>query len=420
MADLTTRPARAGSAATRGPADPAPTRPLLVSMLLVAGALAGGGLVVATGLAVVGWLAVHDGSVEGAMRVGVTVWLAGHGAAPEVEGASIRLVPLAVPALLLLLAARGGRWALATSAPARDRDAVVAVLGGAVSYGLVVAGLAMSAGVDDVVLDPFRTGALAGLLLAAGLTAGLARGRGWVPGLLDRLPDPARPVLRGALATLLLVLGMAALLLAAVLAVRAREVLALGGQLAPGPVGGALLVLACVLTLPNAVLWSAAYLLGPGFTVGVATSVSPSGVVLGPVPAFPLLAALPSPGDAPAWAPALLVLPVLAGAVGGGLAVRGLPTGSWWHTVAVGAGAGGLAGVVLAGLLLVSGGAVGPGTMTATGPVPAAALVAIVSLALGGLLGALATRCVAQRGTLLDRLPGGLPGRLRELLRRAR
>ena len=177
---------------------------------------------------------------------------------------------------------------------------------------------------------------------------------GWPERLGALLPGPVRPALRGAAVALLGVLGLAALTLLVVLVVHAGDVFSLGGRLAPGPVGGALLVLACVLTVPNAVLWSAAYLLGPGFTVGVATSVSPSGVVLGPVPAFPLLAALPSPGDAPAWAPALLVLPVLAGAVGGALAARGLPAGSWWHTAAAGAAAGGVAGVLLAGLLLVS------------------------------------------------------------------
>jgi len=404
MAALTTRPARSGSVAAR-PAGPLPTRPLAVSTLLVAGALAGAGLVVAVGLSVVGWLAAHDGTVEGAMSVGVTAWLAGQGAAPEVDGVTVRLVPLAVPALVLLVAARGARWAQATSAPAGDRDAAVAVLSAASVYGLVVAGLTVTATPDGVVVDPLRAGVLAGLLVAAGLAAGLAGARDWSGRVAARLPAAVRPALRGAIVALLGTLAAATVLLLTVLAVHAGDVLALGGRLGPGPVGGALLLLVCVSTLPNAVLWSAAYLLGPGFTVGTATAVSPSGVVLGPVPAFPLLAALPSPGDAPGWAPVLLVLPVVAGAVGGGLATRGLPEGTWWRTAATGAGAGAVAGLVLAGLLLVSGGAVGPDRMTVTGPVPAAALVAVVSLTLGGLIGAVAVRGFDQRAALLDRLP---------------
>ena len=54
---------------------------------------------------------------------------------------------------------------------------------------------------------------------------------------------------------------------------------------------------------------SGSYLLGPGFAVGTGTLVSPAAVVLGPVPAFPLLAALPADGPAPALDGALVALP---------------------------------------------------------------------------------------------------------------
>ena len=46
-----------------------------------------------------------------------------------------------------------------------------------------------------------------------------------------------------------------------------------------------------LVVLPNAVLFAASYLLGPGFAIGTATVASPTAVVLGPVPMFPMLAA---------------------------------------------------------------------------------------------------------------------------------
>ena len=48
--------------------------------------------------------------------------------------------------------------------------------------------------------------------------------------------------------------------------------------------------------LPNASLFTGAFLTGPGFAVGANTLVSPGAVVLGPLPLFPLLAALPREG----------------------------------------------------------------------------------------------------------------------------
>ena len=48
-------------------------------------------------------------------------------------------------------------------------------------------------------------------------------------------------------------------------------------------------------------LFAGSYLLGPGFAVGAGTLVSPTAVVIGPLPLFPLLAALPDAGPTPAW-----------------------------------------------------------------------------------------------------------------------
>ena len=50
--------------------------------------------------------------------------------------------------------------------------------------------------------------------------------------------------------------------------------------------------------------------------------VSPTVVALGPVPAFPLLAALPGSGPTPEWAVGVLAVPVVVGAAGAVLAQR--------------------------------------------------------------------------------------------------
>jgi hypothetical protein len=68
--------------------------------------------------------------------------------------------------------------------------------------------------------------------------------------------------------------------------------------------------------VPNAVVWAAAFALGPGFAVGADTSVAPGGVELGLVPALPPLGALPS-DDLGAVGWLALAGPVLAGLLAG-------------------------------------------------------------------------------------------------------
>ena len=151
-------------------------------------------------------------------------------------------------------------------------------------------------------------------------------------------------------------------------------------------------MLGCVLLVPNGALWAVAYAAGPGFTVGAGTGVSPFGATLGPVPALPLLAALPGDGTPPPAVRAVLLLPVLAGVLTGWVLGRRLavpdPAGptagtataepAGWFAAALsaraaraalrGLAAGAIAALVAAVLAALAGGALGPGYLAAVGP----------------------------------------------------
>ena len=88
------------------------------------------------------------------------------------------------------------------------------------------------------------------------------------------------------------------------------------------------------------------------------------------MPAFPLLAALPS-GELPAWVgPALLLLPVLAGVLAGVLVVRRLAAATPLVAAGEAALVGPCAGLAVALLAYLSGGPLGSGRLTAVGPSP--------------------------------------------------
>jgi hypothetical protein len=125
--------------------------------------------------------------------------------------------------------------------------------------------------------------------------------------------------------------------------------------------------------------------------VGAETLVSPTLVVTGPLPAFPLLAALPDSGPVPVWTPALLAVPTLTAAVAAVVAQRRRPTVRWEEGALRGCAGGVLAGVVLGLFASLAGGAVGPGRMSDVAPLAFDVLVhAITALGLGGLVGGLA------------------------------
>ncbi|MFC5789632.1 DUF6350 family protein [Agromyces tardus] len=196
------------------------------------------------------------------------------------------------------------------------------------------------------------------------------------------------------------VLAVGAVLVAVVVVAGYSTIVGLYQALGAGIDGGIAITVAELALLPNLVVWAAAWLLGPGFALGAGTTVSPSVTLMGPVPGIPVLGALPAEG-APLgvlW----LALPVLLGFGGAVLVAASAPERRdepWWATLAVGLGAGGIAGLVLGGLAAFSGGAAGPGRLAVVGPDAfLVAAAAAASVGVGAVAGAFAARSRVRHG----------------------
>ena len=391
MSIVTTRPT------TTGPSRPGEAdegRPLVTGAGLAGGAAALIGLVVCMSLALTGWFladAGAHGTTTDALGVGADAWLAGHGSHLVLAGIPLGITPLALTMMVVLIAFRAGRWAALHGAPVDDRGLAVSVATFTCAY--VVVAVVTSVLVSQTGASPVLGRALLGALLVAGIGGGcgLAAGTGRLAGWLDEAPDWSRDVGAGALAGALYLLAAGAALVGVSLLLSFNEASSVlsGLHLSVGDALSYTVVMA--LFAPNAALFGVSYLVGPGFAFGTGTTVTPTAVSLGVVPAFPVLAALPAEGPTPRWLGLVMVVPVLAAAAGiTSVLRRHEPLG---HDAAAlrGAGAGFGAGVLVAVVVGLSGGSLGTGRMTDIGAPFAEVLVfATGFMTVGGVAGAVA------------------------------
>lgn len=340
----------------------------------VAFAAAVAGLATMTTLVVIGWIATPNPRLGliGVVRTASVLWLVGHHVAVQVKGAGrIGMLPLglaAVPGAMLWWAGRSVVRGKDITGPRQVTSAALAV---AVPYA-VIAGFLAVASRSALAAASFPQAVIAGFAVAfVAAWFGAARAVTSWRTLGALMSDRSKSILVGAAGSLA-VLGAAGMLTTAVaIANHVRQFTAVYGLLGPGLVGAGLLLLAQLAYLPNAAAWAIAYMLGPGFAVGAGTVVAPTGSVLGPMPAFPLLAALPmgSHGSVPAvLVGAMLAIPYLAGAIGGLLAVRLVPQVTIDGAAIRGFCGGALCGVVLGVLAAFAGGPLGDGRLSAVGP----------------------------------------------------
>ena len=329
-------------------------------------------------LVLVGWATAADSAATAtaAMAAALQVWLVGHHTSLVIPGGVFSLAPLGLTALPIVLlhtaTLRAGRAARITG-----RRGVVALTSAVTAtYAVTAVAVAMLARTETV--RPSPVSAFLGAVVVAGLASGSAavRATGRWPVLWHRVPGLLRLATPAAGAAALVLVSGGAVLVALILAVNHGRAETLVAALDAGPGGTLLILLGCLLLVPDAALWSTGLLAGPGFAVGSGTSVTVAGSDLGPVPAVPLLAALPQgTGGGLAWL--VLAVPLAAGGVAALVLSRTAghpgppraPELAGWQEDLQASGLAGLgAGLLLTPLMWLSAGSAGPGRMVDVGP----------------------------------------------------
>ncbi|WP_448005742.1 cell division protein PerM [Agromyces bauzanensis] len=363
------------------------------------------------------------------LRAAADVWLIGHGVDLTVQLDPITAARVAVPgagdpfpvtiALLgfaLVSVTSGMRIGRRSAAGGHSFSGGIAAI---LVFGLAGFALALVSATDAARADPWQGALLPASVMALGVVIGAVgeslreasatdAATGLVRRALTILPPAvvagARGAVRVGAGTAFGVLALAGVLVAVLIAIDYATIAGLYQTLGAGIDGGLALTVAELALLPNVVVWAASWLLGPGFAIGSGSLVSSSGTLLGPVPGFPLLGALPT--DAPALGALWLVVPVLLSFVGAWL-VSSDPVVSrdgdrapWWAPLAGGLGSAAVAAFVLGLLAWWSGGAAGPGRLAEVGPEPwLVAGVAAATVGLGAIVGGYAAYARSARSS---------------------
>jgi Family of unknown function (DUF6350) len=327
MATMTDVLARTASGSRTPPSEPVGERrrPAAVGALLAACWSALAGVLPAAAVAIVGWFATTGGTASGALRVGMDAWLVAHGVPIELTGGQFGLTPLGLSVLPILLLCRAGAWVGRTCDVSRIRYVAASVVVLAAGYGGCAALVALVARTDGAVPDLLRALVHAAALAAVCGGAGIVAMSGHGTRLWQSVPEGVRATMYGGAAGFVALTTGGAVLLAASLVAHWPRLTALTDGLAPGLVGLVLLLAVNLAYVPNAAVFAGTFALGPGFAVGTGTVVAPTGVGLGQLPAFPLLAALPIGEAPPTWLMGLLSLPIAAGVVAGVVTLRRFP-----------------------------------------------------------------------------------------------
>lgn len=346
------------------------------------------------------------GGLGGAVGGGLAAWLLGHGVPLGSAIGPFSLAPLLLTVLAVWRLNRAGLHVTRAIGARRSGSPRAAfVVAGTVGlwYSFLGAAVAMVISGPGLEVSPLRAAGQLFVVGTAGALIGSLRGTDAVVVLARTLPAALRHGLRtGVVAALLL--------LAAGAAVGGLSVALGGGEAADmiaayrtGVAGQAGITLVSLAYGANGVVWSTAYLLGPGFALGAGTEVSLIEVSFGPLPTLPLLAGLPA-GPMGGVGVLLLAVPLLAGVCAGVLLIHRLrqapetAEAGWPLVLGTAALAGPVAGLVLGVLSWLSGGSLGDARLADIGPNPLlVAAVATGVVAVATALGAAGARLYRRK-----------------------
>jgi hypothetical protein len=321
------------------------------------------GWVLVAGLVVAGWLAAEPGTLGQAFAVGTQLWLLANGGGATVGAATVTLIPWGLTLLVAWLVSRMAGYAARHGSLDSPTVTPLVCIVTTVSYLVPLLAVALLAGGPWPAL---RAGTVMLVVVAASAAWGCCRARNSWP--TDSWPAWSRAVPRAVAAALLLLFAGGAAVLATGLALNLDRVTTLLTALDAGIVGNIALLLGQLAYAPNAIVWAASYAIGPGFTLGDGSIVSPAATELGALPSIPMLAAVPDVGPGGVSHLWWLALGVAAGAVAATLVVLARPSARFDETSLVGALAGSLAGVAFTGVAWLTSGDLGTDLLAGLGP----------------------------------------------------
>ncbi|MFD1149478.1 cell division protein PerM [Saccharothrix hoggarensis] len=331
---------------------------LRVLTMTAVGSVVVGYAAVAALLALVSSTAAHASfSTTGVLTAAAPGWLVAHHVPLRFDGGQLGLLPLLPTALVMLLVYRAAASAadrLGLFEPLQARSVVFGIAG---THAVVGGVIAFLMGEDGPVRGTpavafFGCAAVSGVAAVAGV----AQRCGLVEVVFERIDPVARRGLRAGASALFALAAAGASVLALGLVFSWSTTAVLFDQTG-GTIGTGLGIwLLCLAYLPNAVVGALSYVVGSGFSIG-SVVVGPLEFAGGPVPAVPLLAALPE--EQLGYLPLVLVLPGAVGVlVGWSLRDAAETPRSRLRAVLVAAVTAGVGVLVLAA---ISGGALGNG-----------------------------------------------------------
>ncbi|WP_104180189.1 DUF6350 family protein [Arthrobacter sp. B0490] len=268
-----------------------------------------------------------DGSPESAARLAGQGWLVLHGVPLVLDAGLLHVVPLGLVLVPLLLAWRAGR----RLARASYTDQLwQALLGALLTYAVIGAAVAYVSATPEA-SAPLVAGALIPPVSAGiGLVTGAYREAGawsrlvgvdfaaWV----SRTSQHSRwagsyawSILRSGFLAVMVALCLSAVLLAVAIGLNWAGIAAIYERIDGGIAGASVVTLLQLGFLPNLVAWTMAWSTGAGFALGTGSSLTPLASTVGPLPALPILGALPA--GTLEYGYAALAIPVLAGFLAG-------------------------------------------------------------------------------------------------------
>jgi hypothetical protein len=246
-------------------------------------------------------------SVKGYLDAITWGWLLINGVPPKLGSATITLIPWGlalIPWVLLFVAGRS--ISIRTTHGTRWR-----VLGGVIMVVIYVVAIVAAGHFTTSMNISFSDWWALSVSLAMGVSAvtvGILSGANAQLG--SRIPPLAVFVLRRGVGAVTALLGVAAIMLAVRLLANFGSAMDLFMGLNPGWSGILAMLALTIGYAPVLVVWSAAYIVGAGFSIGPDVMVSPFIPVTAPtqLPPFPPLVAIPETAGALVWLLPLLVI----------------------------------------------------------------------------------------------------------------